>query len=56
MGWAYDVWDALLRNLAHEDNHDRAIAAQVLCNLAKSDPESRMLRDFGDLFAVTRDP
>jgi hypothetical protein len=53
--WAYDVWDELLAGLKHTDNHDRAIAAQVLCNLAKSDPQSRMLRDFDALFAVTRD-
>ena len=33
----------------------RAIAAQVLCNLAKSDPEQRMLRDFPALLAVTKD-
>jgi hypothetical protein len=53
--WAYDVWDALLRNLTHKDNHHRAIAAQVLCNLAKSDPKKRMLKSFDALFAVTRD-
>jgi hypothetical protein len=35
--WAYDVWDGLVENLRHKDNHQRAIAAQVLCNLAKSD-------------------
>lgn len=53
--WAYDVWDALVTDLSHKDNHRRAIAAQVLCNLVKSDPESRMMRDFDSLFAVTRD-
>ena len=37
------------------DNHQRAIAAQLLCNLAKSDPEQRMLRDFDRLIAVTHD-
>jgi hypothetical protein len=37
------------------DNHQRAIAAQVLCNLAKSDPEERMRRDFAALLNVTRD-
>lgn len=54
--WAYVVWDPLLENLHHKDNHHRAIAAQVLCNLAKSDPENRLLTDFDSLFAVTRDP
>ena len=53
--WAYEVWDDLLANLRHKDNHNRAIAAQVLCNLAKSDPKSRLLADFNALFAVTRD-
>jgi hypothetical protein len=53
--WAYDVWDDLIKNLRHKDNHNRAIAAQVLCNLAKSDPKKRMLKDFPALLAVTRD-
>ncbi len=53
--WAYDVWDELIAALKHEDNHVRAIAAQVLCNLAKSDPEQRIVRDFDALLAVTRD-
>jgi len=53
--WAYAVWDELLANLTHSDNHNRAIAAQVLCNLAKSDPDRRLLSDFPRLFAVTRD-
>ena len=35
--WAYDVWDEVVANLTHKDNHNRAIAAQVLCNLARSD-------------------
>ena len=55
VGWAYEVWDDLLAGLTHRDNHLRAIAAQVLCNLAKSDPKGRMLRDFAALMAVTRD-
>jgi hypothetical protein len=53
--WSYDVWDDLIKNLRHKDNHNRAIAAQVLCNLAKSDPKKRMLKDFPALLAVTRD-
>jgi hypothetical protein len=53
--WAYDVWDMLVANLSHKDNHHRAIAAQVLCNLAKSDPAQRMLTDFEALLAVTKD-
>ena len=53
--WAYEAWDELLAALHHQDNHVRAIAAQVLCNLAKSDPEDRMLRDLDALINVTRD-
>jgi hypothetical protein len=55
VAWAYDVWDEVVSNLKHEDNHNRAIAAQVLCNLAKSDPDSRILSDFEYLLEVTRD-
>ncbi len=53
--WAYAVWDELVNDLRHSDNHRRAIAAQVLCNLAKSDPDQRILRDFDALLNVTRD-
>jgi len=53
--WAYEAWDELLANLTDPDNHNRAIAAQVLCNLAKSDPRRQMLRDFDRLLAVTKD-
>jgi hypothetical protein len=53
--WAYEVWDTLVENLHHKNNRCRAIAAQVLCNLAKSDPELRMQVDFKELLAVTKD-
>ena len=53
--WACEAWNELLENLGHKDNHNRAIAAQVLCNLAKSDPKERILKDFDALLAVTRD-
>ena len=53
--WAYEVWDELLTNLRHPDNHRRAVAAQLLSNLARSDPQQRMLEDFDALLAVTRD-
>ncbi len=53
--WAYEAWDEMVEGLSHKDNHVRAIAAQVLCNLAKSDPKNRMLRDFEALLAVTKD-
>jgi len=53
--WTYEVWDKMLEGLSHKDNHVRAISAQVLCNLAKSDPNGRMLKDFDKLLAVTKD-
>ena len=53
--WAYEVWDELLANLSHTDNHNRAIAAQVLSNLAKSDPKNRILKGFEKLLTVTKD-
>jgi hypothetical protein len=53
--WAYAAWDEVVANLSHKDNHNRAIAAQVLCNLAKSDPKGRILKDFDALLAVTKD-
>ena len=53
--WAYDVWDEMVAGLTHTDNHVRAIAAQVLCNLAKSDPKDRILKDFSALLEVTKD-
>jgi hypothetical protein len=53
--WAYAAWDDLVAGLSHKDNHVRAIAAQLLCNLAQSDPDKRMQRDFPALLNVTRD-
>lgn len=53
--WAYEVWDEMLGGLKHKDNHVRAISAQVLSNLAKSDPKNRMLKDFDKLLGVTKD-
>jgi hypothetical protein len=53
--WAYELWPALLENLTHNDNHNRAIASQILSNLAKSDPDSRILDDLPALITVTKD-
>ena len=53
--WAYDVWDDMVAGLTHEDNHVRAIAAQILSNLAKSDPKERILKDFDALLELTKD-
>ncbi|SES24739.1 hypothetical protein SAMN04487944_12719 [Gracilibacillus ureilyticus] len=53
--WAYDVWDQLLNDLTHKDNHQRSRAAQYLANLAKSDPDMRIMEDFPKLWEVTKD-
>ena len=53
--WAYEVWDEMIHGLTHKDNHVRAISAQVLSNLAKSDLKNRMLEDFDKLLEVTKD-
>lgn len=53
--WAYEAWDELIAGLTDKDNHIRAIAAQLLANLAKSDPDGRIFKDFDKLLNVTRD-
>ena len=53
--WAYQVWEDLLRTVVDGDNRQRSIAAQVLSNLAKSDPKERMLKDLAALLKVTKD-
>lgn len=53
--WAYEAWDQLVEDLRHKDNHVRAIAAQLLSNLAKSDPDKRIVKDFDKLLNVTKD-
>ena len=53
--WAHEVWDEMIYGLTDKDNHVRAISAQVLSNLAKSDLKNRMLEDFDKLLEVTKD-
>lgn len=53
--WAYEAWDDLKAALSHRDNRLRSIASQLLCNLAKSDPKGRILKDLDALIDVTRD-
>lgn len=55
VNWAYDIWPEMVANLRDTDNRRRAISSQILCNLAKSDPEQRMLNDLPALIAVTKD-
>ncbi|RYZ42841.1 MAG: hypothetical protein EOO71_06210 [Myxococcaceae bacterium] len=52
--WAAEVWAELLALLREGDNHQRAIAAQLLSNLAKSDP-ARLLKDLDQVLVVTKD-
>ena len=47
--------DDLVALTAKGDNRQRSIAGQLLSNLAKSDPDLRIVRDAERLFAVTRD-
>ena len=37
------------------DNHQRTIAVELLSNLAKSDSEKRVLKDFDQIMIVTKD-
>lgn len=53
--WSYEIWDQMVKDLSHPDGHKRSFAAQLLARLAISDPDSRMLRDFTAVAAVTRD-
>ena len=54
--WAYEVWNQLLEDLTHKDNHQRSRAAQYLANLAKSDPEYENYERFPQkLWEVTKD-
>ena len=53
--WAYEVWDEFVEGLNHKNNRVRSISAQMLINLAKSDPENRIRKDFNALLAVTKD-
>jgi hypothetical protein len=54
--WAAAVWDDVVAHLADADNHNRAIAGQLLCNLAAQDSGDRILGDLPALVAVTHDP
>jgi hypothetical protein len=55
VAWAYAVWDDLLQIMKKGDNRQRSIASQVLCSLAASDPQERMVKDVKALLAVTKD-
>ncbi|MDR7274006.1 hypothetical protein [Catenuloplanes atrovinosus] len=54
--WADALWPVAVARLGDADNHSRAIAAQVLCNLAAHDRSGRIAGDLDALIEVTRDP
>ncbi|HST60566.1 MAG TPA: hypothetical protein VLK84_17835 [Longimicrobium sp.] len=54
--WAYEAWDEVVAMLRHRSNRVRAIASQLLSNLAaESDPDRRILDDLDALLEVTKD-
>lgn len=53
--WVDDAWAQLVDDLGHRNDRTRAIAAQLLCNLAKSADEQRVLTALPALMAVTHD-
>ncbi|MCC6509336.1 MAG: hypothetical protein IT423_09530 [Pirellulaceae bacterium] len=55
VSWADAALDEVFAQLTNKNNRHRSIAAQVLCNLAKSDHSERILRDFKQLFEVVKD-
>jgi hypothetical protein len=52
--WVDGLRPVAVANLTHRDNHNRAIAAQVLCNLGAHD--GAVTEDLDALIEVTRDP
>jgi hypothetical protein len=53
--WVYEVWDILVDNINHKNNHTRSIIGQLICNLTKSDYEKRVQKDFSKLIDLTKD-
>lgn len=53
--WVYEVWDILVENINHKNNHIRSIIGQLICNLTKSDYEKRIQKDFSKLMNLTKD-
>ncbi|MBL7258667.1 hypothetical protein [Paractinoplanes lichenicola] len=54
--WADAVWDDVKDHLTDSDNHNRAIAGQLLCNLAAHEAGDRILGELPALITVTKDP
>jgi hypothetical protein len=56
VAWADAAWGEFVSLLAHENNHVRSIAGQMLSNLARSVDHDTALRDLPVVIAATRDP
>ena len=55
VSWSYRHWDVLENLLVKGDDHQRSVAAQLLANLAKSDPDQRMVNTLPKLIEETKD-
>jgi hypothetical protein len=53
--WVYQVWDPLFEKLGDQNSCQRSIAIMILCNLAKSDHENRLVYSLELLLLHTRD-
>lgn len=53
--WVYEVWDSLVENFNHPNNHTRSIVGQFISNLTKSNYEGRIKQDFPKLIELTKD-
>ena len=49
-------WDRIAAYMDSKDNHLRSIGGQLLCGLARSDPEGRFFACFDGIKRLTRDP
>jgi len=56
VAWADAAWGEFVALLAHENNHVRSIAGQMLSNLAPSVDHDTALRDLPVVISATRDP
>lgn len=54
VGWTASVWDDIVARLSDPDNHNRSIAAQLLCRFAAAEPD-RIIAVLPSLVEVTRD-
>ena len=53
--WVYEVWEELFEKLNSENSFQRSIGIIVLCNLAKSDVDDRLISTLDLILAHTKD-